>query len=39
YAYSDGTTLGYTNQGSDVAVDAGPKDGESDFAIGARFYW
>ncbi|MGR5076244.1 porin [Photobacterium swingsii] len=40
YGYAKGTTTGFTNKGSDSFV--GPtavKDGESNFAIGARVYW
>ncbi|MEZ9511464.1 porin [Vibrio breoganii] len=39
YGYGDGTTLGYTNQGSDVSVGPTVADGASNFAVGARFYW
>ncbi|GAB7219829.1 porin [Vibrio comitans] len=39
YGYGDGTTLGYNNQGSDSQVAPTVADGESNFAIGARFYW
>lgn len=39
YGYGDGTTLGYNNQGQDSQVDPTVADGESNFAIGARFYW
>ncbi|MDR9829259.1 porin [Vibrio sp. FNV 38] len=39
YAYADGTTLGYSNKGSDQEVDAQMVDSESNFGIGARFYW
>ncbi|GAM56231.1 outer membrane protein ompT [Vibrio ishigakensis] len=39
YGYGDGTTLGYNNQGQDAQVEATTADGESNFAIGARFYW
>ncbi|MGL6257958.1 porin [Vibrio sp. WXL210] len=37
--YEDGTTLGYTNSASDSSIDAGVRDGEVNFAVGARFYW
>lgn len=39
YGYGDGVTLGYNNQGSDNQVGLTEADGESNFAIGARFYW
>ncbi|QIA62912.1 porin [Vibrio astriarenae] len=39
YGYGDGTTLGYSNRESDTTVGASMADGESNFAIGARFYW
>lgn len=39
YAYADGTTLGYSNKGSETVVGFTTADGESNFAIGARFYW
>ncbi|WP_299687900.1 porin [uncultured Vibrio sp.] len=39
YAYADGTTLGYSNKGSDQVVGATLADSESNFAVGARFYW
>ncbi|ANO32619.1 porin [Vibrio breoganii] len=39
YGYGDGTTLGYNNQGSDSQVAPTMADGESNFAVGARFYW
>lgn len=39
YGYGDGTTLGYVNGGTDQAIKATVADSESNFAIGARFYW
>lgn len=39
YGYGDGTTLGYSNKGSDNSVKATDADGESSFALGARVYW
>ncbi|CAM4464279.1 porin [Vibrio agarivorans] len=39
YGYGDGTTLGYSNKGSDQEVEAQVADSESNFGIGARFYW
>ncbi|MPW36751.1 porin [Vibrio sp. B1Z05] len=39
YGYADGVTLGYNNQGSDTQVGVSRADSESNFAIGARFYW
>ncbi|GEM80492.1 porin [Vibrio superstes] len=39
YGYGDGVTLGYNNQGSDAQVEPQVADGESNFAVGARFYW
>ncbi|MGR5119285.1 porin [Vibrio astriarenae] len=39
YGYADGTTLGYSNRESDSIVGATMVDGQSNFAIGARFYW
>ncbi|WP_261817152.1 porin [Vibrio gallicus] len=39
YGYGDGTTLGFHNQGQDAQVAPTTADAESNFAIGARFYW
>ncbi|MHC6527779.1 MULTISPECIES: porin [unclassified Vibrio] len=39
YGYADGTTLGYSNKGSDATVEATTVDSENNFAIGARVYW
>lgn len=36
--YSDGTTLGFTNVNGEQ-VKAQKVDGETDFGLGARFYW
>ncbi|NAW66568.1 porin [Photobacterium halotolerans] len=37
--YSDGTAVGYTNEDSDLVVDAGEHDGETSFIVGYRVYW
>ncbi|MCF7354548.1 porin [Vibrio sp. CK2-1] len=37
--YSDGTTLGFTNNQTDVTVGPTTVDSETNFGIGARFYW
>lgn len=37
--YSDGTTLGFTNNQTDVMVGPSEVDSETNFGLGARFYW
>lgn len=37
--YSDGTTLGFTNNHTDVSVGPTQVDSETNFGLGARFYW
>ncbi|MGL4829001.1 MAG: porin OmpT [Vibrio sp.] len=39
YGYGDGTTLGYTNKGSDTDISAKTVDSSNNFGIGARIYW
>lgn len=39
YGYGDGTTLGYSNKGSDSFIGLTEVDSESSFALGARVYW
>ncbi|MFG0606815.1 porin OmpT [Vibrio mimicus] len=39
YGYGDGTTLGYTNKGSDADISAKTVDSSNNFGIGARIYW
>ncbi|MEZ9404327.1 porin [Vibrio sp. 10N.286.48.F5] len=39
YGYADGSTLGFTAQGSDMVVAPQTVEGENNFGIGARVYW